>query len=94
MPHCKIKMIDSINFLPMALAKLPQTFGFNELKKGYFPHLFNRKENQSVVMDTLPDISYYTPDSMKPEAKEEFLKWYRYKQHKHDHFDIQAELLG
>ena len=43
-------------------------------------------------MDTLPDISYYTPDSMKPEAKEEFLTWY--KQHKHDHFDIQAELLG
>ena len=63
-PHCKIKMIDSINFLPMALAKLPQMFGFTELKKGYFPHLFNTKENQSVMMYTLPDISYYTPDSM------------------------------
>ena len=91
-PHCKIKMIDSINFLPMALAKLPQMFGFNELKKGYFPHLFNTKENQSVVMNTLPDISYYSPDSMKPESREEFLTWY--KQHKHDHFDIQTELLG
>ena len=91
-PHCKIKMIDSINFLPMALAKLPQMFGFKELKKGYFPHLFNTKENQSVVMNTLPDTSYYSPDSMKPEAREEFLTWY--KQHKHDHFDIQTELLG
>ena len=44
MPHCKIKMIDSIDFIPMALTKSSQTFGFNELKKGYFPHLFNRKE--------------------------------------------------
>jgi hypothetical protein len=44
---CKIKMIDSINFLPMALAKLPAMFGFEELKKGYFPHLFNKKR-QSV----------------------------------------------
>lgn len=46
---CKIKLIDSINCMPMALAKLPEMFGFSELKKGYFPHLFNRKENQSVV---------------------------------------------
>ena len=36
-PHCKIKMIDSINFLPMALTKLPEMFGFSELEKGYFP---------------------------------------------------------
>jgi hypothetical protein len=35
---CKIKMIDSIYFLPMGLAKLPSMFGFKELKKGYFPH--------------------------------------------------------
>ena len=90
-PHCKIKIIDSINFLPMALSKLPKTFGFNELKKGFFPHLFNRKENQNVVMDTLPDISFYNPDSMKPEAKEEFLAWYE--KHRNDHFDFQTELL-
>jgi hypothetical protein len=43
-------MIDSINFLPSALSELPKMFGLEELKKGYFPHLFNRKENQSVVL--------------------------------------------
>jgi hypothetical protein len=35
------------------------------LKKGYFPHLFNRKENQSVVLNHLPDVHYYHPDAMK-----------------------------
>ena len=87
-PNCKIKMIDSINFLPMALAKLPEIFGFSELKKG---HMYNTKDHQNVVMDRLPNISYYTPDGMKPEARERFLIWYE--QHKHDHFNFQTELL-
>jgi hypothetical protein len=52
-------MIDSINFLPSALSELPRMFGFEELKKGYFPHLFNMKENQSVVLNHLPDVHYY-----------------------------------
>jgi hypothetical protein len=39
--------------------------GLEELKKGYFPHLFNRKENQSVVLNHLPDVHYYNPDAMK-----------------------------
>jgi hypothetical protein len=30
-----IKIIDSINFIPMALSKIPKTFGLSELKKGY-----------------------------------------------------------
>lgn len=91
-PACKIKMIDSINFLPIALSKLPQMFGYEELKKGYFPHLFNRKENQDIVKKTLPDISYYNPDAMKPQARGNFLQWYDH--HKNDHFDFQQELLN
>ena len=70
--NCKIKMIDSINFLPMALAKLPDMFGFKELKKGYFPHLFNKKENQCVVLESLPELVCYNPDSMKPEDRDQF----------------------
>ena len=35
-----IKIIDSINFIPMSLSKMPKTFGLSELKKGYFPHFF------------------------------------------------------
>lgn len=90
-PSCKIKMIDSINFLPMALAELPLMFGMEEMKKGYFPHLFNRKENQYVTLDGLPDISYYNPDAMKPKYRNDFLTWYN--DHKSDKFDFQKELL-
>ena len=32
-----IKVIDSLNFLPMKLAALPKVFGLTELKKGWFP---------------------------------------------------------
>jgi hypothetical protein len=42
-----IKIIDYINFIPMALAKFPKTFGLSELKKGYFPHFFNILKNQN-----------------------------------------------
>ena len=90
-PSCKIKMLDSINFLPMALAKLPSMFGFTELKKGYFPHLFNRKENQAVILQCLPEIQCYQPDAMKAEGREKFMEWYE--KHRYDCFDFQQELL-
>jgi hypothetical protein len=31
------------------LSKMPKTFGLSELKKGYFPHLFNTPDNQKFV---------------------------------------------
>jgi hypothetical protein len=69
-------MIDSTNFLPSALSELPRMFGFEELKKGYFPHLFNMKENQSVVLNHLPDVHYYNPDAMKLKDRKAFFMWY------------------
>ena len=48
-PMLKIKFIDSLSFIPMRLADFPKTFGLNELAKGYFPHLFDRTENQNYV---------------------------------------------
>ncbi len=36
-PACKIRMIDSLNFLPMALSKLPAMFGFDESLERLFP---------------------------------------------------------
>jgi len=90
-PVCKIRMIDSLNFMPMPLSDLPGAFGEMELAKGYFPHLFNRKENQHVKLPHLPDLRYYTPDSMKPEARITFLKWYE--ENKNSPFDFQKEIL-
>ena len=40
-----IRVIDSLNFLPMKLSALSKAFGINELKKGWFPHHFNTREN-------------------------------------------------
>ncbi|GBN09370.1 hypothetical protein AVEN_156329-1 [Araneus ventricosus] len=48
-PSLGITIIDSMSFLPMCLSKLPNCFGLSELKKGYFPHLFNVRENQNYV---------------------------------------------
>jgi hypothetical protein len=71
-PLFNIRFIDSLNFIPMALADMPKAFGETELAKGYFPHLFNTTENQLSELDHLPDIKYYNPDSMKPEARQTF----------------------
>ncbi|WAR23027.1 hypothetical protein MAR_036696 [Mya arenaria] len=90
-PVCKIRFIDSINFIPMALADMAKAFGISELAKGYFPHLFNREENQTKTLTELPDLKYYTPDGMKIDKRLEFLAWYDI--HKNDAFDFQYELL-
>uniref|UniRef100_A0A914VZL6 DNA-directed DNA polymerase n=1 Tax=Plectus sambesii TaxID=2011161 RepID=A0A914VZL6_9BILA len=72
---CSVEVKCSYNFLQMPLSALPKAFGLKELKKGYFPHLFNTPENENYT-GPLPDKKYYQPDYMKPKAREEFLKWY------------------
>ncbi|KMQ82024.1 putative dna polymerase-like protein, partial [Lasius niger] len=86
-----IRLIDTLNFLPMPLAKLPVSFGLTELKKGFFPHLFNTPENQSYV-GPLPEAKYYSPDTMQTPTRQAFLTWYE--DHKIDTFDFQAEMLA
>ena len=44
-----LKFIDSLCFLPMPLASFPSTFNLTELKKGFFPHLFNTPDHQQYV---------------------------------------------
>ena len=44
-----IRMIDSLNFLPMNLAKLPSTFGLEAMRKDYFPHLLNTTKNHNYI---------------------------------------------
>ena len=53
----------------MRLANFPKTFGIEELAKGYFPHLFNRKENESYG-GPIPPSPYYNPNGMSPEDRE------------------------
>lgn len=85
-----IRIIDSLNFLPMALSKLPPSFGLTELKKGYFPHFFNSRENQTYV-GPLPDAHFYSPDTMTSAGRQTFMTWHE--QHKDCEFDFQKEML-
>ena len=72
----KIKFMDSLNFIPMALAKFPKTFAQPELCKGYFPHFFNKDENQDYV-GSIPCQDDYGADFMKPAAREAFMTWHQ-----------------
>ncbi|KAJ8953532.1 hypothetical protein NQ317_000050 [Molorchus minor] len=86
-----VKFIDSLNYFPIALSKLPKVFDLGpELKKGYFPHLFNTEANKNYV-GPLPPVAYYDPDNMKEVAREKFLQWYE--EHKSSEFNMQKDIV-
>lgn len=86
-----MRILDSLNFLPMKLSKVPEAFGLQELKKGYFPHYFNKTENQNYI-GKLPDMSYYGFDSMSAKERVTFLKWYL--SQKEEVFNFADEILA
>ena len=88
----KIKFIDSLNFIPMALAKFPKTFAQPELCKGYFPHFFNKDENQDYV-GPIPCQDDYGVNFMKPEAREKFMTWHQEQVENNYVFDFRHEIL-
>ena len=90
-PMFGIKFIDSYNFIPMALAKFPETFDRNELRKGYFPHMFNRDDKQDYV-GPIPEAHYYLPNTMKPEVRQEFLQWHAEQVENNYVFNFQKEM--
>ena len=44
-----IRIIDSLNFVQSRLKDFPKTFGLTELKKGFFPHYFNKECHQNYI---------------------------------------------
>ena len=90
-PMFNIRFIDSLNFIPMALANFPKTFGLDELRKGYFPHLFNRSENQNYV-GPIPSEPYYTPNSMSTKNRKAFQEWHKEQKDSDYVFDFAKEI--
>ncbi|KAJ8914412.1 hypothetical protein NQ315_017506 [Exocentrus adspersus] len=87
-----VKFLDSLNYFPLSLSKLPQAFGLGAgFKKGYFPYLFNTTANTNYV-GPLPPVEYYDPDNMKEDDRIKFLEWYE--QNKTDTFDMQKDLVA
>ena len=88
-----LKFIDSLSFLPMPLASFPATFNLSELKKGFFPHLFNTPENQQYV-GRIPDLEFYDPDSMMSSKKEELINWHVEQVRRNVQFNFKEELIS
>ena len=88
-----LTFIDSLCFLPMPLATFPETFNLSELKKGFFPHLFNTPENQQYV-GRIPDLEFYDPDSMMSSKKEELINWHNEQVRRNVQFNFKQELIA
>ncbi|KAG5885995.1 hypothetical protein JTB14_025389 [Gonioctena quinquepunctata] len=95
-----VKFIDSLNYFPMPLAKLPKAFGLDGVKKGYFPHLFNRAENWHYV-GPLPALEYYDPEAIKytptldkeKDPRKQLIAWHKELSEQGYIFDFQKELV-
>ena len=91
-PMLDIKFIDSLNFIPMGLAKFPKTFAQPELCKGYFPHLFNKDANQNYV-GPIPCQNDYAVEFMKPTEREAFMTWHQEQVENNYVFDFRKEII-
>ena len=87
-----IKFIDSLCFLPMPLASFPSTFNLTELKKGFFPHLFNTPDHQQYV-GRIPDLEFYDPDGMMAKKKEELTRWHADQLRRNVPFHFRQEMI-
>ena len=92
LPKLSIRFIDSLNFLQMPLKLFPKTFGMDELKKGYFPHTFNKECNKDYV-GPMPSKKHYGYDQMKPDERTKFLKRYEECLSENYVFDFKKEIL-
>ena len=88
-----IKFIDSLNFIPMKLANFPKTYGMEELVKGYFPHLFNKKENETYI-GPIPPTPYYNPNGMSPSDRKKFMEWHNGMRNSNYVFNFQEEIVA
>ena len=91
-PAWGIRFIDSLNFIPMSLAKFPKTFGQDELCKGYFPHMFNKDENQNYV-GPIPCKNDYGVNFMKPGERDTFIAWHDEQVANNYRYDFREEII-
>ena len=103
-PSLRLRIIDSLNFIQGSLSSFPETFDLQDLKKGYFPHYFNRKENQNYV-GSIPATKYYGVDSMKDcgkcksekictheHTRNHFIQWHKERVKENYVFDFKKEI--
>ena len=87
----KRRFIDSLNFVAAPLDSFPKTFGLKELKKGYFPHYFNKKCNQDYV-GKIPSKKHFGCNRMSSSGRKAFDEWYQARVDENYVFDFKKEL--
>lgn len=85
-----MRIIDSLNFFPMPLSRLPKTFGLQNVKKGDFPHLFNKKENYGYK-GPYPSLEHYAVNNRSTQDRQALIEWHE--TIKNRVFDFELELL-
>ena len=91
-PKLSIRFIDSLNFLQMPQKSFPISIAMDELKKGYFPHYFNKKCHKNYV-GSIASKKHYGYNQMKPDDRAKFLKWYDDRVSENYIFDFQIEII-
>lgn len=87
-----ITFIDSLNFLPMSLSKFPDAFGFENVSKGYYPHLFNTLANK-IYIGNIPLENLFGIENFTEQETKKFMSWYTpLKNDKNYVFDNDVEL--
>jgi hypothetical protein len=82
---------DSSLFISMKLEKFSKAFGIETLKKGWFPHQFNRPENFDYN-GPYPEKSFYGYNMMTSQQQEDFDKFYDTAIKSNSVFDFKKEL--
>ena len=78
-----MRVLDSLNFLPMRLSALPKSFGLAKLKKGYFPHFY---------IGPFPDPNFYGINNMSSQGRVYFQQWYEEQIDSGAQFDFRKEI--
>jgi hypothetical protein len=63
--------LDSLNFLPMSLKRMPRSFDLS-CKKGFYPHFFDTVSNLDYEVP-YPEPAHYGSDCMSEYERSEFL---------------------
>lgn len=89
-PSLNMRIIDSLNFLPMPLSAFAKSFNLTE-HKGHFPHFFSTPQN-FTYRGPLPPEEMYGTDTMKPDQLINFRKWYSSEIERNAIFDFAKDI--
>lgn len=86
-----VQLVDSYCYMSNKLEAIPDMFGFEELAKGFFPHLFNRPEFWDYK-GPIPDKEWYGLDEMSEKRRKKFIEWHNKMYCEGYYFDFKAEM--